>query len=111
MVNQCNIIGRLGADPELRTTASGTGVANFRVAVNEKWKKKDGTDGEETTWFSVVVFGKLAEVASRYLRTGNLVYVEGAVRLREFESKGKQHANIELRANSFRNLSPKKDGE
>lgn len=84
-VNRCLFIGRLGADPETRTTQSGAQVCNFRMAVSESWMDKaSGQKKESTTWVPVVVWGGLAEIASKYLRKGSLVYVAGKFSVRKW---------------------------
>lgn len=77
-LNKVMLIGRLGADPEMRYTASGTAVTNFRVACTRR--RRGGQEGdvrEETDWFTVVAWEKLAEITSSYLTKGSKVYVEG----------------------------------
>ena len=71
------IIGRLGADPEMRYAPSGQPVANFSVATNRKFKNAGGEDVKETVWFKVSAWGKMAEACNNYLHKGSLVYVEG----------------------------------
>jgi len=71
------IIGRLGADPEMRYAPSGQPVANFPVATNRKYKNAAGETVKETTWFKVSAWGKLAEACNSYLHKGSQVYVEG----------------------------------
>ena len=77
MYHKIIIIGNLGRDPELRYTPQGTPVANFTVAANRRWTGQDGQRHEETVWFRVSAFGRLADVAYQYLRKGMRVYVEG----------------------------------
>ncbi len=74
---KCQIIGRLGADPEMRFAPSGQSVVNFSVATNRKFNKADGEEVKETSWFKVSVWGKLAEACNRYLKKGSQVFVEG----------------------------------
>ena len=85
--NKMNIIGYLGADPELRYTTSGRSVANLRVATTERWTDKAGTAQEHTEWHRVVAWGNLAEVSAKYLKKGSLVSVEGPIRSRKFTDK------------------------
>jgi single-strand DNA-binding protein len=86
MLNKIMLIGRLGKDPELRYIASGNAVCNFSLATTEKWKK-DGAKQEKTTWHNIVIWGKLGEVAGKYLKKGSLCYLEGAVDNRSYEDK------------------------
>lgn len=80
MYNKTTIVGFLGGDPEMRYTPSGTAVTNFSVATTKKWKNAAGEPQEETTWFRVAAWGKLAEVCNQYLARGRLVLVEGQVK-------------------------------
>src|SRR5215210_6353838 len=80
-LNKVQIIGNLGADPEMRSLPTGAGVTNFRVAVSRNRRGNDGNMAEETEWFRCVAFDsagyKLAEICHQYLRKGQKVYVEG----------------------------------
>ena len=81
-INKVILIGRLGKDPEERTTANGTRISNFSVATDNY----NGNNGEKTTeWHRVVVFGKTAEQCNQYLRKGRLVCVEGSLKTRAWE--------------------------
>lgn len=94
-VNKATILGHLGADPEVRTTASGQMVANMRIATSRQWTDKAGQRQEKTTWHTVVAWGKLAELAQRFLAKGRQVYVEGEIDVREYEARdggGKRYA-------------------
>ncbi len=71
------IVGNLGADPELRYTASGKAYARFSVAVDRRWTDAEGHQQEETTWFRVTVWAKQAEACNQYLHKGSKVLVEG----------------------------------
>lgn len=87
MLNQCNFIGNLGADPEVRSFQNGGKVANLRLAVTERWKK-DGEQKEKTEWVSVAVFGDgLAGVCERYLRKGSKVFVSGKLATRKWQDQ------------------------
>ena len=74
---KCQIIGRLGADPEMRFAPSGQSVVNFSVATNRKYNKADGEEVKETNWFKVSAWGKMAEACNSYLKKGSQVFVEG----------------------------------
>lgn len=87
-VNKVIIIGRLGHDPEIRYSPSGTAFANLTVATSEQWRdKQTGEQKEQTEWHRVVMSGKLAEIASEYLRKGSEVYLEGKLRTRKWQVK------------------------
>ena len=86
-VNKVIIIGRLGADPELKTITSGQEVARLSVATSESWKDKQGEKQEKTEWHRIVVWGKLAELCGKYLAKGRQVYVEGRLQTRSWEDQ------------------------
>jgi single-strand DNA-binding protein len=90
MLNKCMIIGRLGADPEMRYTANGKAVTNFNVATNNYHTNTQGERVEETEWFSVVTWDRLAETCAQYLEKGRQVYVEGRMQTRSWEDKDNQ---------------------
>ena len=90
-LNQCNFIGNLGRDPEIRSFQSGDKVANLRLAVSEKWKDKNtGERKERTEWVSVAVFGPLAGIAEQYLRKGAKVFVSGKLVTRKYQDQSGQ---------------------
>lgn len=87
-LNRASLMGRLGADPEIRTTQGGDKVASLRIATGEKWRDKtSGEDKERTEWHSVVIWGPLAGVAERFLKKGARVLVEGAIRTRKWQDQ------------------------
>ncbi len=85
-LNKVMVIGNLGADPEMRYTADGTALTSFNVAVNRNYTTPDGERREETEWFSVVAWRKLAEQCSQFLQKGRRVYVEGRLRTRSWDA-------------------------
>lgn len=97
-VNKCIILGRVGNDPEVKYSASGSAIANLSVATSEQWKdKQTGEKKEQTEWHRVVIFGKLAEVAAEYLRKGSQVYIEGQLRTRKWtDSNGVDKYTTEI---------------
>lgn len=86
-VNKVILVGNLGADPELKYTASGSPVCKFRVATSEVFKDRDGNKQERTEWHQVTVWGKLAEACAQYLATGRQVYVEGSLRTSSWDDR------------------------
>ena len=86
-LNKVMIIGNLGRDPEMRYLPSGSPVTNFSVAVSRRWKSRDGEDKEETEWFNIDCFDRLAETANTYLSKGRQVYVEGRLRTDSWEDQ------------------------
>jgi len=86
-LNKVLIIGNLGKDPEERFFGDGTPVTNLSVACTEKYKDKQGEQKEITEWVNVVFFGKLAEIAGKYLSKGSSVYVEGKMKTEKYTDK------------------------
>jgi single-strand DNA-binding protein len=86
-VNKVILVGHLGADPDMRYTPSGQGVCEMRVATSESWNDKNGQRQERTEWHRIVVWGKRAEVCSKYLSKGRQVYVEGRIQTRSYDDK------------------------
>jgi single-strand DNA-binding protein len=84
-LNKVMIIGNLGADPEMRYMADGTAMTSFRVASTRTYGGADGERKEETEWFSVTAWRKLAEQCSQFLQKGRRVYVEGRLRTRSWD--------------------------
>lgn len=90
-VNKVILVGNLGQDPEMRYMPNGGAVANLRLATSESWRDKaTGEQKEVTEWHTVVIFGKLAEIAGEYLRKGSQVYIEGQLRTRKWQDKDQQ---------------------
>src|SRR5689334_21952153 len=87
-VNKVILIGRLGRDPELKYTGTGTPFCRFSMATDDSWTDKaSGERQERTEWHNVVVWNKLAEVCNEYLRKGRLVYIEGSLQTREWDDQ------------------------
>ncbi|ANN86143.1 single strand DNA binding protein [Enterobacter phage Arya] len=97
-LNQVQLIGNLGNDPEVRYMPSGGAVANLSIATTEKWKDKaTGEPKEQTEWHRVVIFGKLAEIAGEYLRKGSKVFIEGGLRTRKWtDQQGVERYTTEI---------------
>ena len=101
-LNKCMIIGNLGRDPEMRYTPQGTAVTSFSVAVSRTFGSRDGEQQEETDWFRVSAWDKLAEICNQYLTKGQQVYVEGRLQTRGWEDEeGKKHYRTELVASEM----------
>ena len=86
-VNKVILVGYLGADPDMRYTPSGQGVCELRLATSESWNDKNGQRQERTEWHRIVVWGKRAEICSKYLAKGRQVYVEGRIQTRNYDDK------------------------
>ncbi len=89
-VNKMIIIGNLGSEPEMRFTPNGRPVTSFSVATNWRFTTAEGERKEETEWFTVITWGKLAEQCNQFLTKGRLVYVEGRLRLHSWDGQDGQ---------------------
>ncbi len=104
-VNKVILIGRLGQDPEVKQTPSGSSVCNFSLATNENWIDKSGQKQERTEWHRIVVWGKQAETCGQYLSKGREAYIEGKLQTRSWDDKeGQKRYTTEVQALSVRFL-------
>ena len=105
-INKVIVFGNLGADPDSRSMPNGNAVTNISVATSESWNDKEtGEKQEKTEWHRVVFFGRLAEIASDYLKKGSQVYVEGKLQTRKWEDKeGNERWTTEIVANQMQML-------
>lgn len=107
-LNKVMLIGRLGQDPELKYTPSGSAVCNFSMATSESWTDKAGQKQEKTEWHRIVVWGKLAELCNQYLGKGRQAFVEGKLQTRSWEDKeGQKKYTTEVMANTVQFLDSK----
>ena len=111
-LNKAMLIGNLGRDPEIRYTKSGDAVANFSLATSDTWRDKQGNRQERTEWHNVVAFGRLADFAQNYLKTGRRVYVEGRIQTRDWtDNQNVKHYRTEVVANNIQFLDRAPEGE
>jgi len=112
-INKVIILGNLGNDPEIKATAAGKAVANFSIATSEKWKdKQTGQQQEKTEWHRVVVFDRLAEIVSDYVKSGSKVYVEGKLQTRKWKDKdGNDRYTTEIVANELQMLDSRESSQ
>lgn len=112
MLNQAQIIGHLGKDPETRYLPSGEAVCNFSLATTEKWKDKNtGEQKEATEWHRITTFGKLAEICGQYLKKGSQAFVQGKLVTRKYTDKdGIERYATEIRADNMKMLGARQDG-
>ena len=104
-VNKVILVGNLGADPDMRYTPSGQGVCELRVATSESWNDKNGQRQERVEWHRIVVWGKRAEVCSKYLSKGRQVYIEDRIQTRTYDDKdGNKRYITEVIANDVQFL-------
>ena len=105
-LNNVQIIGNLGGTPDVKFLNDGKSqVVNFSVAVNERWKNRDGEPQERTTWLRVAAFNGIGQACAEYLVCGDGVYVEGRLQVREYEDKdGNARTSVEVVASKVRFL-------
>lgn len=106
MLNQVQLIGHLGRDPEVRHAPSGDAIANVNLATTEKWKDRTtGEIKEATEWHRISLYGKLAEIARDYLKKGSRAYFQGSLRTRKYTDKnGIERTVTEIRADTLKLL-------
>ena len=110
-INKVILVGNLGNDPETRFMPNGNPVTNISIATSESWKdKQSGQQQERTEWHRIVFFNRLAEIAGEYLKKGSKVYIEGALRTRQWDKEGQKHYSTEIIANEMRMLDGRNDG-
>jgi len=109
-LNKVILIGNLGQDPEARFTPQGTAVCNLSIATNESWKDQNGEIQDRTEWHRVVMYGRMAETATEYMKKGQMVYVEGRLNTREWEDQNQiKRRTTEIRCDNFTMLGKKGD--
>ena len=111
-VNKVMLIGRLGADPQLKYTPSGRANVNFNLATNASWKDQEGNQQDRTDWHRIVAWGKLAEVMGEWLKKGSLIYLEGRLQTRNYDdSNGVKRYITEVVATDLEMLGGKGQGD
>ena len=111
-VNKVILIGRLGKDPDMRYTPSGTAVANFSLATNSSFKDSDGNWQDKTEWHNIVTFGRTAEIAGEYLKKGKLVYIDGRLQTSSWEDQnGQKRYKTEVVASELQLIGSRGDSE
>ena len=112
MLNKVQIIGRLGKDPELRYTQSGSPVCNLSVATDESYTGQDGNKVEKTEWHRITAFQRVAENCANYLTKGSLIYVEGSLTTRKWQDQqGQDRYTTEIKAQRVQFLDRKGEGQ
>lgn len=111
-VNKVIILGRLGQDPDVRATASGTQVVNLNVATNELGPQDEqGNRQDQTEWHRIVIFGRMAETAANYLHKGSLVYIEGRLQTRKWQDQnGQDRYSTEIVARDMQFVGGRNEG-
>jgi single-strand DNA-binding protein len=110
-LNKVMIIGNVGTDPEMRFTPNGNPVTSFRLATSRSYTTSDGERRQDTEWFDVVTWNRLAETCNQFLTKGQRAYVEGRLRIRNWEGQdGQKHTRVEIIANRVLFLDRKSVG-
>ena len=112
-INKAVIVGTLGKDPEIKYAANGNAVVNISVATNESWKDREtGEAQERTEWHRIVMFGKLGEIASQYLKKGSQAYFEGKIKTSKWQDQsGNDRYTTQIVANEMEMLGRRTDAE
>jgi single-strand DNA-binding protein len=111
-VNKVILIGRVGRDPEVRYTSSGSPVATFSLATDESFKARNGEQQQHTEWHRIVAWSKLAEICGEYLTKGKQIYIEGSIRSRQWEDQsGNKRTSYEIIARNMQMLGSRSDAE
>ena len=109
-VNKAILVGRLGKDPEVRYTGSGTAVASFTMATSVNFTNKNGEKTDNTEWHRIVAFGKLGEICGEYLAKGKQIYIEGRLQTREWADRdGNKRWTTEIVAQTMQMLGAASD--
>jgi single-strand DNA-binding protein len=109
-LNKAMIIGNLGGDPEMRYTPSGKPLTKFQLASNRNWTSAEGERKTETEWFTIIAWGKLAEICNQYLTKGQQVYIEGRIHTRKWKDEGgNSHSSVEITAQEMVMLGGRND--
>ena len=109
MLNEVKLIGRVGKDPELKKTNSGTSIASTSLATTEKYKNKNGERQENTSWHNLTIYGKGAEIFTQFVAKGSLVYVSGKINYQQWDDRdGNKKYRTEIVVNDFKFLDSKK---
>ncbi len=105
-INKAVIVGTLGRDPEIKYATNGNAIVNISVATNESWKDREtGEAQERTEWHRIVIFGKLGEIASQYLKKGSQAYFEGKIKTSKWQDQsGNDRYTTEIVANEMQML-------
>lgn len=111
MINKVILVGRLGKDPEIRSTPGGQSVAKFTMATDERFTDKNGEKQERTEWHNITAWGKLGEICGQYLKKGKLVYIEGSIRTDSWDDKesGQKRYRTEIVARDMKMLDRRGD--
>ena len=108
MINKVTLLGRVGKDPETKQLPNDITVANFSIATNETWKDKDGNKQEKAEWHNCQAWRGLATVIGKYVKKGDLIYVEGKLQTRKYDKDGVTHYATDIVVSEMKMLGGKK---
>lgn len=111
MVNKVILVGNVGKDPEVKYLDNGTAFARFTLATSETYKDKEGNKQSKTEWHNIVLWRGLAEVAEKYVKKGNPLYIEGKITNRSYEKDGSTKYFTEIVGNEMKMLGSKSSNE
>lgn len=110
-VNKVILVGNVGQDPEVRSTSSGTKVANVSLATTRQWSGQDGEQQEQTEWHRLVFWDRAAEIIEEYVSKGDKLYVEGQIQYRQWEDdEGRTRYSTDIRVREFVMLGSPRGG-
>ena len=110
-LNRVQLIGRLGRDPELKNTPGGKTVCSFSMAVNRRWKDRQGQSQEATEWFNIEAWERLAEICGEFLKKGSLIFLEGRLQTDTYEDNGSTRYFTKVITSQMQMLERKDEGE
>jgi single-strand DNA-binding protein len=110
-VNKVILVGHVGKDPEVRYLEGGVAVARFSLATSESYKNKNGEKVEQTEWHNITVWRQLAEIVDKYVRKGQLLYIEGKIRTRSVGEEGNKKYFTDIIADQMTMLGAKRDAQ
>lgn len=110
-LNRVQLIGRLGRDPELKNTPGGKTVCSFSMAVNRRWKDRQGQSQEATDWFNIEAWERLAEICGEFLKKGSLIFLEGRLQTDTYEENGSTRYFTKVISSQMQMLERKDDLE
>lgn len=108
-INKVILVGYVGRDPEIRYLEGGVAVAKFSLATTESYKNKEGNKVEQTEWHTVVAWRGLAEIIEKYVKKGQLLYIEGKIRTRTYGEENNKKYFTEVLADQMTMLGGKRD--
>ncbi|MCF8367568.1 MAG: single-stranded DNA-binding protein [Bacteroidales bacterium] len=109
-INRVILVGNLGRDPEVMTFDNGVKKASFSLATTESYKNKEGQRVEQTEWHNIVLWRGLADVAERFLKKGNQIYLEGKIKTRSYEQDGQKKYVTEIFVDNMTMLGKREAG-